>query len=495
MKKAFTVCFCMFIILNGHAQWKLQSNGIADAGRYTCLATKEDQILAGKTGHGIYYSNNNGYSWQSIDDWIMVDNYSVLFFDGYIYAGMFDGLYYTGSYGNTWWHKYYGGMPGAEIDALGSCGGVLFVGNEYGVYKSTDDGTTFRWCNACPSGYSVYAFATKGDEIYAGGLYGAFKSTDFGDTWTQISTGLPSSGYGTVVISLAFNSTNIFAGTNGAGVYTSINDGANWTPVNNGITTENVNAIFVNGSTIFIGTDNGVFLSNNNGSNWTAVNTGLINFQILSLAVSGTTIFAGSNNGLWARPLSELTTAAPEVVTIIATNVQANNAVLNGTVNPSNLETTVEFEYGTTSGYGHTLAVDGSPFNVYITMSVNQLINGLNPNTTYHFRIKATNLLGTTFGTDQQFTTNSSAVSSIKNLIKFQISPNPSYDIITVEIENPAISQSLNCAIYDLQGQLMLQQPISSSKTEISITGLSRGVFLIKIESQEGMSMKTFIKE
>ena len=44
----------------------------------------------------------------------------------------------------------------------------------------------------------------------------------------------------------------------------------------------------------------------------------------------------------------------PTVVTKVATNIKLNTATLNGTVNPNLLSTTVTFEWGTTTNYGHS---------------------------------------------------------------------------------------------------------------------------------------------
>src|SRR6266545_1311593 len=88
-----------------------------------------------------------------------------------------------------------------------------------------------------------------------------------------------------------------------------------------------------------------------------------------------------------------------------STDVTRHEATLDAVVTPKDSETTVTFEYGTTTAYGSTatvstpIAADGpaTPVSVQIT--------GLAPNTTYHFRADATNLGGKITGDDQTFTT------------------------------------------------------------------------------------------
>jgi len=95
--------------------------------------------------------------------------------------------------------------------------------------------------------------------------------------------------------------------------------------------------------------------------------------------------------------------ATAMVTTNLATNITNSSARLNGTVNPNGLTTSVHFEYGRTTSYG-----SGSPTHSYsgnTTQNVSIDSAGFAPNTRYHFRLVATNVLGTTYGSDSTFTT------------------------------------------------------------------------------------------
>jgi len=96
----------------------------------------------------------------------------------------------------------------------------------------------------------------------------------------------------------------------------------------------------------------------------------------------------------------------PTVETKPATNITESQATLNGTVNPNRAETTYRFEYGKTTNYGSSIPVPDagagagtSPVTVYLTP------NTLLPRTRYHFRLVATNTMGTSYGADNAFTT------------------------------------------------------------------------------------------
>ena len=96
----------------------------------------------------------------------------------------------------------------------------------------------------------------------------------------------------------------------------------------------------------------------------------------------------------------------PTVVTNAATGVKAHEATLNANVNPNGGETTYQFEYGTTTSYGSK--APASPKGIGSgaqSIEVSNEISGLQPGTTYHFRVSATNGAGTSHGEDQTFTT------------------------------------------------------------------------------------------
>jgi hypothetical protein len=102
-------------------------------------------------------------------------------------------------------------------------------------------------------------------------------------------------------------------------------------------------------------------------------------------------------------------TSKPQVATQAPTNVGDTSATLNGTVNPKNSQTSFQFQYGTSTSYGSTtglVSAGGGNANV----PVNASLNGLTPNTTYHYRLVATNALGTSATRDQTFTTNQAGV-------------------------------------------------------------------------------------
>ncbi len=96
---------------------------------------------------------------------------------------------------------------------------------------------------------------------------------------------------------------------------------------------------------------------------------------------------------------------APAVVTNVATGISTSGAVLNGTITANGLSTTTYFDYGLTTAYGTTVAGVPPTVTGNTPTAVSATISGLVFNTTYHFRARAVNSLGTTNGADLTFLT------------------------------------------------------------------------------------------
>lgn len=143
---------------------------------------------------------------------------------------------------------------------------------------------------------------------------------------------------------------------------------------------------------------------------------GRIAIQYRTLNMVGTTNVSGGISGFGGGDPSIEPTGAAGVVTKIAaataatspaTAVGSRSAVLNGLVNPNSSTTTYHFEHGTTTAYGARVPAGEAPVGSdSANHAVAQSISGLKPNTTYHFRIVATDAIGfVTAGADASFKT------------------------------------------------------------------------------------------
>jgi hypothetical protein len=100
----------------------------------------------------------------------------------------------------------------------------------------------------------------------------------------------------------------------------------------------------------------------------------------------------------------------PTAVTNAASVITPTSAKLSGSINPNGAATSVTFNFGTTTSYGTNIAA--TPATIAATAGATAVSadkTGLYPATTYHYRVKAVNSAGTTFGANKTFTTTAPA--------------------------------------------------------------------------------------
>jgi subtilisin-like proprotein convertase family protein len=119
-------------------------------------------------------------------------------------------------------------------------------------------------------------------------------------------------------------------------------------------------------------------------------------YRVLATNSAGTTF--GADRTFTTAP------ATPIVVTDPASAIASRGATMNAHVNANGLPTMYRFQYGTTTSYGTaTPNQDGGTGTTSLARS--SVVVGLQPSTTYHYRVMATNSAGTTFGADRTFKT------------------------------------------------------------------------------------------
>jgi hypothetical protein len=206
------------------------------------------------------------------------------------------------------------------------------------------------------------------------------------------------------VLAVSPDGANLFAGTEGDGVLRSTNKGASWTAVNTGLTNTTVYALTVSGTSLLSGTSGGVFLSTNNGTSWIEVNTGLTNKYVRALATSGTNLFAGTGGGVWRRPLSEMVplVIAPITPTLSSPGDAATGVPVSTTLtwNPVTGATTYHVQVSSAQSFAAILVDDST------LTTTSKTIGLLSNNTTYYWRVSASNAGGTSaYSPTRSFTT------------------------------------------------------------------------------------------
>lgn len=116
-------------------------------------------------------------------------------------------------------------------------------------------------------------------------------------------------------------------------------------------------------------------------------------------------VFAKNSAGVLRAEDATFTTAQTPLIEEVATrNVSASAAELVAKINPKGLDAHYRFEYGTSSAYGTSVPVPDQDIGAGSSgVEVVQPLSGLQPNTTYHFRVVATDANGTSESVDHTF--------------------------------------------------------------------------------------------
>ena len=97
--------------------------------------------------------------------------------------------------------------------------------------------------------------------------------------------------------------------------------------------------------------------------------------------------------------------APPVATTAAASAVAGSTATLNGTINPEGHDTTYTFEYGTEAENYSSSTPEQDAGAGTSSMAVSASVTGLQPGTTYHYRVIATSGTGIVAGEDKTFAT------------------------------------------------------------------------------------------
>jgi ligand-binding sensor domain-containing protein len=262
-----------------------------------CFAMSNSRLYAGSNA-GIFLSTNNGVSW-SLLGLSNTGTMALLATDSLLVAGTFNGISRSVDAGLNWVDAS-NGIQAKATYSFALAGPYIVAGTiGAGVFRSSDQGVSWTQVSNGLTNYTVRTLAFVHNALFASTNDGVFRSGDYGMTWT-----LANDGIGTNVSSNAIASIGnyVFAGTTGDGVYVSINDGGNWTAAG-------PKGVFIfqfarSGQSLYVASYSGVFVTSDNATTWSSLNAGLPTNYINAIAINGSTIFVGTAGyGVWQRPL------------------------------------------------------------------------------------------------------------------------------------------------------------------------------------------------
>ena len=434
---AGTVGGGIYMSTNYGSNWVQVNNGLANLNILT-IAASGTSLYAGTLGLGaIFKSTNNGTNWTQVNNGLTNLYVQCLITNGSnVYAGTGEGVYISTNNGASWEQINNNGLNVQYINSLTINGSNLFAGTHGGIFilnleqpsvltnaasNITQSSSTLNG-TVNPKGSSTTVQFEYGTSTSYGNTINAAQSPLNGNNDVNVSaniTGLApntlyhyrveatnsaGTSYGndltfTTQASINLSSvitttaTNIAATTASSGGNVTSDGGANITA--RGICWNTSGNPTTANSNTSDGTGTGSFTSNMTG----------LSSNTLYYYRAYATNSAGTSYG------SDFTFTTlsnqPTVTTNSATNITQTAATLNGIVNPNGIITTVQFEYGTTTTYGNTFNAIPSPIIGNAGVNVSLSISGLTSNTTYHYRVKAANNTGTSYGSDVTFITNS----------------------------------------------------------------------------------------
>lgn len=289
-------------------------------------------LLALDVYTGLYRSQNNGISWQNIqnvtgwttlinmgghlfsyvnqylirsddngDNWTIINDtlqsYILIVKGSSVFSGGFGYFYRSDDLCNTW-TSITNGIPLDYISSMGTDNSSVYVGtNDFGTYRTDNNGMSWSAANNGLTSKNVSAILKDS----TGNLFtgteggGVFLSQNDGVTWNAVNSGLTNQDVRCFIKTGSY----LFCGTHGGGVFRSGNGGSSWTSVNTGINNLNVNTLVSHGTNLFAGTENGAWLSSDHGNTWSSIATGLSNTFITAFTLAGTQVFAGTEAGVY----------------------------------------------------------------------------------------------------------------------------------------------------------------------------------------------------
>lgn len=551
---AGTDLYGIFKSTNNGATWSAANSGLP-SDEITSITIFGKNILVGTYYYGVFLSTDSTTSWTAVNTGLSTSpNVNSLANDGLIvYVGSGIGKIYSSIDTGATWVESCSGIPtSAYVSSLMINNNKIYAGTYKGLYVSTNNGLNWSLANSIFTNVYIYTIAACGTTIFASSVNGLYKSIDDGATWNPVGNGIP-----TDIYALAVKGTNIFASTK-AQVFLSTNGGSSWiSKSGNGLCCSEVNSIAVNGNYVFAANSDGVFRSANNGTSWTAcpnifwgkalatcgsklitksngieistsygsswsLGSGTGNSNIFCFAGNDTTVYAGTNNGIYVSTDGGYTFGAKESRSywdIYAIGVSGSNAFLGAhghtdglTYYPGGL-----YLYNGTSAVAVTNGLTNIDVNAIIVFGIYVFVgtdngvflssnNGANwtpINTgltdTY---IRSFAICGDTLyaGTHQGVWKRSLSemvvvVGTNDDLSqnKLLIHPNPASTSITVE--NIPTGNNNKLSVYNIQGELIIQKQLYQEKTEINISNLPNGIYILKIEGFDGVKVRKFIKE
>ncbi len=466
----------LFFSQNNGVTWTLANNGLSP---YVCsMAIDNNYIYAATYWNGVYYSSNNGTSWNALGlpCTSSITASTIALNGNYLYGGTGNGFGVSLNHGA--WNCSSIKNYGLNIRSIVSKGNNLMTGTGTGnsthSYYSLDTGQT--WTTYL---YSLNAFAVGDSGLFTGGNGFMMRFLNWGNNWTSVNIqGNPT------IKDIVFKNSVGFSATSGSGIYYSGDNGMNWIQRNTGLSTLDFNKVIITDSAAVAGSSNaGIFVSTDLGLHWNAANVGMPDTCIQALAGYGNVFYAGTKNHGIYKSVDKGVTWLQAYYGVADTNVTAlftyGVNVFAGILGRGFL---ISSDSGVTWNACNNGLMD---YNINsITTNGNSVFIGTGPpgQISYGGSVWKRNLsqLPLTLLTD---------ISEVVGMNDISIYPIPATDYISINAP-----QKSNVELLNTQGQLLKSFITSDTKMNLNIMELPQGMYFLKIKTDEGGWIKKFTK-
>ena len=284
MKQILIFYLLIVSITSSQDYWVKINSEIQNASSVVVRANGD--IFAGSFGNGVFYSSNNGNSWEMANQGLTDLHINTLFINysgdhlenpnGDIFAATSSGIFRSSDDANKW-ANVNNTIENIVSLAINSVNDLYAASCGRGIFLSYNYGAVWHEMNNGVLGPTVQSIAINSiDEIFVGTDHcvtgcSIYRSNDNGESWEIIHDNLS-------ISDLKINKQgDIFAATRFKGIYRSTDNGDNWTKINNGLTdTMAVYCLEISpNEQLYAGTEKGIFYSDDNGDSWENISKGL----------------------------------------------------------------------------------------------------------------------------------------------------------------------------------------------------------------------------
>jgi photosystem II stability/assembly factor-like uncharacterized protein len=275
------------------------------------IETPNKQLIIGTYRNGLIKVTPNEQDWQRVGlsdafyIWDLISIGNTIFASSVSREGI-AGVYSSRDNGSSWQPT---ALAELDVWSLSSPNNRhLYAGTNNGLYVSTDLGKTWALRNdGFDEGITVSQVSLVNNNLLAstGTLRspgsGVFRFDKKSNKWQKFGAGLPSS---VTVNSLVLKDEILIAATaafdgDKSGVYVSQNFGETWFSTN--FTSSEANLLLLsNNNELYVGTEGAGVWHSKDLKNWTSVSSGIRNWDVFSIyETKGLDLLAATSNGIW----------------------------------------------------------------------------------------------------------------------------------------------------------------------------------------------------